>query len=374
MMPATPQQAEKKAEVAAEQAKRRGASPRQVEAIKLETYARERGAVVEPVTTTADGRSTSVTLRGEEHTGFRLSNGKDTALIDYSAGLDAVSDFLGDSPARDLSMQYAAQVMTIQQKSQQAFDDGYNRGFVSSVRSGVRAQQQQQLQTSRQLDVINQQRYNETKNAMSFGEKVTMAGFKHGDFILTAHIDAFTLLTDPNAIFKLEERTDKVISQGYLAKGEELSYRMAKEIYDRGLDDFVLRVDGRVIGTVGPMVTPFPLDSLKVHGSVGTSPAGRIFDGDYDFLEGNGTLNQTIPSGAGLLDSTIIYSRNQLNHIAYSQHSPNGKPYHIEYTYNDNDLMYGRKNYAPWKLDVDPSYADSYASYLTKYPRNKGLK
>lgn len=165
MMPATPQQAEKKAEVAAEQAKRSGASPGQVEAIKLETYARERGAVVEPVTTTADGRSTSVTLRGEEHTGFRLSNGKDTALIDYSAGLDAVSDFLGDSPARDLGMQYAAQVMTIQQKSQQAFDDGYNRGFVSSVRSGVRAQQQQQLQTSRQLDAINQTVYEDIQSS-----------------------------------------------------------------------------------------------------------------------------------------------------------------------------------------------------------------
>lgn len=63
MMPATPLQAEKKAEVAAEQAKRRGVSPGQVEAIKLETYARERGAVVEPVTTTADGRSSSASIR-----------------------------------------------------------------------------------------------------------------------------------------------------------------------------------------------------------------------------------------------------------------------------------------------------------------------
>lgn len=176
MMPATPQQAEKKAEVAAEQAKRRGASPGQVEAIKLETYARERGAVVEPVTTTADGRSTSVTLRGEEHTGFRLSNGKDTALIDYSAGLDAVSDFLGDSPARALGMQYAAQVMTIQQKSQQAFDDGYNRGFVSSVRSGVRAQQQQQLQTARQLDAQSLQKWqaDQARAKMTTLEKVQL--------------------------------------------------------------------------------------------------------------------------------------------------------------------------------------------------------
>jgi hypothetical protein len=56
VMPAIPQQAEKKAEAAAEQAKRRGASAGQVEAIRLETYARERGAVVEPVTTTSDGR------------------------------------------------------------------------------------------------------------------------------------------------------------------------------------------------------------------------------------------------------------------------------------------------------------------------------
>jgi hypothetical protein len=128
MMPATPQQAEKKAEAAAEQAKRRGASPEQVEAIKLETYARERGAVVEPVTTTSDGRSTSVTLRGEEHTGFRLSNGKDTALIDYSAGLDAVSDFLGDSPARNLAMQYAASRLVAKQASDAAFARGVVRG------------------------------------------------------------------------------------------------------------------------------------------------------------------------------------------------------------------------------------------------------
>ncbi|HEY0906572.1 MAG TPA: hypothetical protein VGE17_05175, partial [Methylophilus sp.] len=40
---------------------------------------------------------------------------------------------------------------SIAKRGQQAFEDGYNRGFVNSVRPGVRAQQQQQLQTARVL-------------------------------------------------------------------------------------------------------------------------------------------------------------------------------------------------------------------------------
>lgn len=146
---------------------------------------------------------------------------------------------------------------------------------------------------------------------------------------------------------------------------------MSKEIYDRGLTDFTLRVDGRELSTIGPMVSPLPfnLDDLKVHGSVGTSVRGRIFDGDYDFIDDKtGTLDQYIDPNKGFIDQAIVYSRNKLNHIAYSQHSPSGNSYHNEYTYNDNDLLYGRKNFAPWRPDIDPSYADPYGSYLRDNP------
>jgi len=196
-------------------------------------------------------------------------------------------------------------------------------------------------------------------------------GFRAGDELLTNIVDGTTLVTDPGAIFDLQARTDQVIKQGYLPKGEALSYRMAKDIYDRGLTDFTLRVDGRELSTIGPMVSPLPfnLDDLKVHGSVGTSARGRIFDGDYDFIDDKtGTLDQYIDPNKGFIDQAIVYSRNKLNHIAYSQHSPSGNSYHIEYTYNDNDLLYGRKNFAPWRPDIDPSYADPYGSYLRANP------
>lgn len=134
--------------------------------------------------------------------------------------------------------------------------------------------------------------------------------------------------------------------------------------YDTGQDKYVLRLDARVIGNWGPVITPFPLDSLKVHGTATISDRGRIYDGDYDFHSEDGSLYQQIPDGADLVKSARIYVRNKLNEIAYSQHDPNGQAFHIEYTYNDNDLIYGKRNFAPWRADVDPDYAEPYSNYL----------
>ena len=216
-----------------------------------------------------------------------------------------------------------------------------------------------------------------TDIALKGADSVIGSGLYVGDKVLTAAVDVATLVTDHNAIFDLEARTDEVIANGYLPKGEELSYRMANEIHSRALgpsdnsydtgadqDKYVLRLDARVIGNWGPVITPFPLDSLKVHGTATISDRGRIHDGDYDFHSEDGSLYQEIPNGADLVKSARIYARNKLNEIAYPQHDPNGKAFHIEYTYNDNDLIYGRRNFAPWSPDVDPDYADPYSDYL----------
>ncbi|WP_199609034.1 LysM peptidoglycan-binding domain-containing protein [Flocculibacter collagenilyticus] len=201
-------------------------------------------------------------------------------------------------------------------------------------------------------------------------DKHAEGAFWIGDKIVTGLVDATTLVTDPGAIFDLEARTDQVIKQGYLPKGENLSYRMANEIYGRGLNDFILRVDGRVVKPVGSgltMAMPWPVDDLKVYGSVRSPDGIKIFDDSYDFIDGaTGTLDQYIDPNRDFIQKAIIYSRNKLNHIAYPQHSPTGSPYKIQFTYTDNDLIYGRNNFAPWKPDIDPSYARPYASYLNQ--------
>ena len=289
----------------------------------------------------------------------------------------------------DLSLRTANQYQSILASAQNSFDAGLNRGMASyNYHAADRIASTKAFTAQSRLNSqMNQQRYYQLQQVESFGDmalnfadSIATAGFIAGDFLTTAAVDIVTLRSDPGAIFNLEARTDKVISQGYLPKGQELSYRMANEIYDRGLNDFTLRVDGRELTPIGSMVSPLPfigsvpipfpsdIDNLKVHGSVG-SRNGRIFDGNYDFIDDTTkTLNQYIDPNLGLIDKAIIYSRNKLNNIAYSQHSALGKPYHIEYTYNDNDLRYGRNNFAPWKPDIDPSYAAPYASYLRANP------
>ena len=201
-------------------------------------------------------------------------------------------------------------------------------------------------------------------------DKHAEGAFGIGDKVVTGLVDATTLVTDPGAIFDLEARTDQVIKQGYLPKGENLPYRMANEIYGRGLNDFILRVDGRVVKPVGSgltMAMPWPVDDLKVYGSVRSPDGIKIFDDSYDFIDGaTGTLDQYIDPNRDFIQKAIIYSRNKLNHIAYPQHSSTGSPYKIQLTYTDNDLIYGRNNFAPWKSDIDPSYARPYASYLNQ--------
>jgi len=202
-------------------------------------------------------------------------------------------------------------------------------------------------------------------------DNVVGASLYVGDQSLAGWVDIVTFATDPGAILDLDARTDKVIADGYLPKGETLAYRMANEIHGRALDKFVLRVDAREIDNWGPVATPFPLDNTKVYGTVSVSERGRIHDGLYDFHSKDGSLKQGIPDKAGFWTSARIYTRNKLNVIAFSQHNPEGKAFEIENTYNDNDLKYGRKNFAPWSPYVNPSYADSYGEYLNAETERK---
>jgi hypothetical protein len=175
----TPQQAEKKAKAAAHKAVLSGASPQQALMLEKQTYAQELGGTVNPGSvadsdeTVDTGRRTSSV---DGNAGFWLSDGNDRAFIDYNSSLDAISGFLGNSAARDLGMKFAAQTIIGHHKAQQAFDDGMNKGFVSSVRPGVRAQQQLQQQTARQLDAMNVQKWqsDQARAKMTTMEKVQL--------------------------------------------------------------------------------------------------------------------------------------------------------------------------------------------------------
>ncbi len=176
---ATPQQAEKKAKAAAHKAVLSGASPQEALMLEKQTYAQELGGTVNPVSaadndeTIDTGRRTSSV---DGNAGFWLSDGNDRAFIDYNSSFDAISGFLGNSAARDLGMKFAAQTIIGHHKAQQAFDDGMNKGFVSSVRPGVRAQQQRQQQTARQLDAMNLQKWqsDQARAKMTTMEKVQL--------------------------------------------------------------------------------------------------------------------------------------------------------------------------------------------------------
>ncbi|WP_233011197.1 hypothetical protein [Rheinheimera faecalis] len=161
MMPATPEQAAKTAREAGKQAVLNGATPQEAKAIELQTYARESGGTVEAA---GHVRTGTGSFAHDDNEGFWLSNGSERAFIGYGASQSDVSDFLGNSAARDLGMSYAAQVMGIRHGANTAFTDGMNRGFENSVRPGVVAQQRQQRQVSNQLDAINRTIYEDMRS------------------------------------------------------------------------------------------------------------------------------------------------------------------------------------------------------------------
>jgi hypothetical protein len=127
MMPATPQQAEKKAKAAAQQAVLNGASPQEAKAIELQTYARESGGTIEAVAASG-GKTGRGSFAYDSDDGFWLSNGSDRALISYGASMNDVSDLLGNSAARGLGMQYASSRLVAKQASDTAFARGVARG------------------------------------------------------------------------------------------------------------------------------------------------------------------------------------------------------------------------------------------------------
>ena len=127
MMPATPQQAEKKAKAAAQQAVLNGASPQEARAIELQTYARESGGTIEAVAASG-GKTGRGSFAYDSDDGFWLSNGSERALIGYGASMSDVSSFLGNSGARDLGMKFAYDRLVAKQETDAAFARGMVRG------------------------------------------------------------------------------------------------------------------------------------------------------------------------------------------------------------------------------------------------------
>lgn len=197
-------------------------------------------------------------------------------------------------------------------------------------------------------------------------DDVAYAGFRIGDVIGTALVadtqmlkDAHNYLTGEGLPRSLEERADEAIASGHLAVGEKIRYDLTKEIWQRKVKEFVLRVDGRTIEIIfSDTVSPFPwnLDDTKAFGRVSTKDNGELNPDTYDFLP----VKQKYPANATLLDKAKIYARNQLNLIAIAQHGIDGLPFKVDFVYTDNDLLYGRDNIAPWRPDLDPSYASPY--------------
>ena len=160
------------------------------------------------------------------------------------------------------------------------------------------------------------------------GEIVEDAAFLTGDVIATA-LAGSELPETAEEYAALAERGNEIIRIGHAGKGNELSYAEAWYIYKNAPKGFELTVDGRVIGDIGgKMATPFPLDSLKVHGHVSLDSQGRIKPSMYDFAP------VVMPNPN---NSLRIYIRNELNQIAIKQHGA-GNPYLIKYSYDDKDF------------------------------------
>ena len=129
---------------------------------------------------------------------------------------------------------------------------------------------------------------------------------------------------------KLENQMLNMFVNGNAGKGNKLTYEQAKWWW-RNAGGKPLVVDGRELSVwdVGAEIAaPFPLDDLKVHGHVQTSPAGRIYDGKYDFA----------PEVMKNPDYELrVYFRNWFNKQAIEEHGP-GTPFEIEYRYEDTDF------------------------------------
>ncbi|MDC2889336.1 hypothetical protein [Psychrosphaera algicola] len=160
------------------------------------------------------------------------------------------------------------------------------------------------------------------------GEIIEDATFMAGDVLATT-LAGSKLPETPEEYAALAERGTEIIRLGHAGKGNELSYAEAWYIYKNAPKGFELTVDGRVVGDIGgKMATPFPLDSLKVHGHISLNAQGRIKPGMYDF-------DPVVMSNPN--NSLRIYIRNELNQIAIRQHGA-GNPYLIKYSYDDKDF------------------------------------
>ncbi len=176
MMPATPEQAAKTAKEAGKQAVLNGATPQEAKAIELQTYARESGGAVEAA---GHVRTGTGSFAHDDSEGFWLSNGSERAFIGYGASQSDVSDFLGNSAARDLGMNYAAQVMGIRHGANAALAQGMARGeamYVAGMRNrettGVDFTQfNQQVDSYIQFREGQRSQFNQSYASFNGGEK-----------------------------------------------------------------------------------------------------------------------------------------------------------------------------------------------------------
>ncbi|HCU64388.1 MAG TPA: hypothetical protein DF774_01365 [Rheinheimera sp.] len=117
-----------------------GASPQEAKAIELQTYALESGGTIEAVSQSS-GKALHGSFAYDSDDGFWLSNGTDRVRLGWDASMTDVSDFLGNSAARDLGMQYASSRLVAKQAADAAFARGVARGEAMYA-AGVRNREQ----------------------------------------------------------------------------------------------------------------------------------------------------------------------------------------------------------------------------------------
>ena len=161
------------------------------------------------------------------------------------------------------------------------------------------------------------------------GEDIDHYLFKAGD----ALGNATPLATGvPDTIHQLADvgrRAANMIRTGHAGIGKELLYEESWFLYKFAPKAFSLNVDGRVIGSLGGIASPIPLDSTKVHGHISYDKNGHLKSGWYDF--------QQILQPHKAWDIKT-YSRNRLNRIAIEQHGV-GNRFMIHYKYSDADFQ-----------------------------------
>lgn len=121
-----------------DQAVATGKSPQEATFLAAQAIAEKRGGAIELSSSEGSLPSGRGSFSYDDSEGFWLSNGTDRGLISYNASLDDVSQFLAGSPAYNLGMGYASQMIGIQQSANASFARGVARGeamYATGVRN-----------------------------------------------------------------------------------------------------------------------------------------------------------------------------------------------------------------------------------------------